>query len=125
MQAAIQRLGDRFVWVGNKRHDPGVLQYRFQAGIDAFTAGFVNFIPRFELELFEAALRQDWSRMTEIQAQLAPLERLRNQHAEGIIKSGLDLVGLTGGPVRPPRTNASPEGVAALRNELLSLGVEL
>jgi 5-dehydro-4-deoxyglucarate dehydratase len=122
---AIELVGDRFVWIGNKRHDPGVLQLRFQMGVEAFTAGFVNFIPQFELDLFEAAKLQDWGRMVEIQAQLAPLERLRNRHAEGIIKSALDLVGLTGGRVRPPRTDASPEGVAELQGELEKLGVQI
>ena len=122
---AIKRLGDRFVWIGNKRHDPGVLHFRFQAGIEAFTAGFINFIPQFELELFAAASRQDWPRMIEIQDQLAPLERLRNQHTEGILKTGLDLVGLVGGPVRPPRTNTTPEGLAALTQELKNLEIEL
>jgi hypothetical protein len=62
--------------------------------------------------------------MVAIQVQLAPLERLRNRHAEGIIKSALDLVGLTGGRVRPPRMDANPEGVAELRDELDKLGVE-
>lgn len=120
---ARQLVGDRFVWIGNKRHDPGVLHLRFQMGIEAFTAGFTNFAPQFELELFEAALRKDWDRMVEIQAQLAPLEQLRNRHAEGIIKSALDLVGLKGGKVRPPRTDCSAEGVAELRKELEKLGV--
>ncbi|MBS10554.1 MAG: hypothetical protein CME19_02980 [Gemmatimonadetes bacterium] len=119
---AVQLVGDRFVWIGNKRHDPGVLHLRFQMGIETFTAGFVNFIPEFELELLEAAKRKDWDRMVEIQARLAPLEELRNRHAEGIIKSALDLVGLTGGPVRPPRTDAGQEGVAELRAELARLG---
>lgn len=122
---AIKRLGDRFVWIGNKRHDPGVLHFRFQAGIEAFTAGFINFIPQFELDLFDAASRQNWPRMVEIQEQLAPLERLRNQHTEGLLKAGLDLVGLTGGSVRPPRTDATPTGIAALTEELKRLGVEL
>jgi dihydrodipicolinate synthase/N-acetylneuraminate lyase len=120
---AVQLVGDRFVWIGNKRHDPGVLHLRFQMGIEAFTAGFTNFAPQFELELFEAAQRKDWDRMVEIQAQLAPLERMRNRHNEGIIKSALDLVGLKGGKVRPPRTEASPEGVRELRKELEKLGV--
>ena len=42
---AIQRLGDRFVWIGNKRHDPGGLHLRYQAGIDGYSAGFINFLP--------------------------------------------------------------------------------
>ena len=49
---AIKRLGDRFVWIGNKRHDPGVLHFRFQAGIEGFTAGFVNFAPQLRAGAF-------------------------------------------------------------------------
>lgn len=120
---AIQLLGDRFVWVGNKRHDPGVLHLRYQAGIEGFTAGFVNFAPDFELQLHRAALRQDWAGMVEVQARLAPLERLRQTYSEGILKAAMDLVGLHGGPVRPPRTGASPEGRQVLRAELARLGL--
>lgn len=122
---AIRRLGDRFVWIGNKRHDPGVLHFRFQAGIDGFTAGFINFAPRFELELFQAAQRRDWERMILLQEQLAPLERLRSQRGDGLIKAALDLVGLAGGPVRPPRTNAPPDVREDLAVELQKLGLEI
>ena len=122
---AIKRLGDRFVWIGNKRHDPGVLHFRFQAGIEAFTAAFINFIPSYELELFTAACGRDWDRMIEIQEILAPLERLRNNYSEGLIKTGLDLVGLCGGSVRPPRTDASSEGRETLARELARMGVDL
>ena len=122
---AIKTLGDRFVWIGNKRHDPGVLHFRFQAGIDGFTAGFINFAPSYELELFGAATERKWDRMIEIQAQLAPLERLRSAYGEGLIKCALDLVGLTGGPVRPPRVDLSGDGKARLVVALDTLGVEV
>jgi len=122
---AIKTLGDRFVWIGNKRHDPGVLHFRFQAGIDGFTAGFINFAPSYELELFGAATERKWDRMIEIQAQLAPLERLRSAYGEGLIKCALDLVGLTGGPVRPPRVDLSGDGKAQLVGALDTLGVEV
>lgn len=115
---AIQRLGDRFVWIGNKRHDPGVLHLRYQAGIDGFTAGFINFLPEPELELERLARAHDWDRMVAVQRRLAPLERLRNRFGDALIKAGLDAVGLAGGSVRPPRVNVSAEGVAALRAEL-------
>jgi 5-dehydro-4-deoxyglucarate dehydratase len=122
---AIRRLGDRFAWVGNKRHDPGVLQYRFQAGIEGFTAAFLNFAPRFELELFAAAKRRDWERMVELQEQLAPLERLRGRHGDvSMVKAALDLVGLAGGPVRPPRVEVSEAGRREIAAELERLGVE-
>ena len=95
---AIKRLGDRFVWIGNKRHDPGVLHFRFQAGIEGFTAGFVNFAPQLELALFAAAQRQDWPQMIELQEQLAPLERLRSRFDDaGMLKTTMELMGLAGG----------------------------
>ena len=123
---AIKLLGDRFVWIGNKRHDPGVLQYRYQAGIEGFTAGLINFVPEYELELHRAALAQDWARMVDIQEQLAPLERLRGAHGDAaMVKMCMDLVGLSGGSVRPPRVDVSAQGRQQIREELLRLGLAL
>lgn len=115
---AIQRLGDRFVWIGNKRHDPGVLHLRYQAGIEGFTAGFINFLPAPELELERLARKKDWPAMVALQRRLAPLERLRNQFGEAMIKGALDAVGLAGGIVRPPRVQLSVTGRQALEAEL-------
>jgi dihydrodipicolinate synthase/N-acetylneuraminate lyase len=115
---AIQRLGDRFVWIGNKRHDPGVLHFRYQAGIDGFTAGFINFLPGPELELERLARLQQWEEMVAIQRRLAPLERLRKRYGDALIKAGLDAVGLCGGSVRPPRIDVGDEGCQRLRTEL-------
>ena len=118
---AIKRLRNKLVWVGNKRHDPGVLHFRYQAGIEGFTAGFINFVPQYELELHEAALRQDWDRMIVLQEQLAPLEQLRSHYGDAVIKAGMDILGLTGGAVRPPRTNINQQGKDALREALTEL----
>ncbi len=122
---AIKQLGDRFVWIGNKRHDPGVLHLRYQMGIEGFTAGNVNFAPRFELGLHEAALKQDWGAMIDIQDQLAPLENLRTAYGDTVVKAGLDLVGLAGGKVRPPRTDLPEERREELRGILEGLGVAI
>ena len=120
---AIQQLGDRFVWVGNKRHDPGVLHLRFQMGIEAFTSGQTNFWPQPELELFQLALRQDWNRMVEVQRLCAPLERLRLQNDDAaMVKAAMDLVGLAGGPVRPPRRDVSDQGREQLARTLAEVG---
>lgn len=120
---AIQRLGDRFVWVGNKRHDPGVLHLRYQAGIEGFTAGFINFLPGPELELERLARQRQWGAMVEIQRRLAPLERLRGRYGEALLKAGLDAAGLCGGRVRPPRVDLDVEGREALGAELSKWGV--
>jgi dihydrodipicolinate synthase/N-acetylneuraminate lyase len=120
---AIRRLGGRFVWIGNKLHDAGVLQYRYQAGIEGFTAGLINFIPEYELDLHRAAQKADWPRMVELQERLAPLERLRAAHGDAaMLKTAMEVVGLTGGPVRPPRRNVTAEGRTAIREELQRLG---
>jgi len=121
---AIQRLGDRFVWVGNKQHDPGVLQYRYQAGMEGFTSGLSNLIPEFELEMHKAGTAEDWPRLVELQATLAPAEQLRMAHDDAaMVKAGMDLVGLHGGRVRPPRRDVPAEGREAIRALLNGLGV--
>ena len=121
---AIQLLGDRFVWVGNKKHDPGVAHLRYQMGMEGFTSGQSNFYPEPELAIHEAAARKDWDEIIRIQRRIAPLEQLRLAHDDAaMVKAGMDLVGLTGGPVRPPRRNAPQEAGNALRQALETLGV--
>ena len=122
---AIQLLGERFVWIGNKRHNPGVLHFRYQAGIEGFTAGIINFAPELLLALHQAGIQKDWPRMIEIQAQLAPLDSLRNVYGEAMLKIGLDLIGLTGGPVRPPRTEVPAEGCKKIQSEIRKLNLEI
>jgi dihydrodipicolinate synthase/N-acetylneuraminate lyase len=124
--AAIQHLGDRFVWIGNKRHYPGVLHLRFQMGIEGFTAGLINFNPADELRLFELGVRKEWDEMVGIQAKLAPLEGLRTKHGDtAMLKTGLDLVGLYGGPVRPPRVDVSPDGIEEIREAMEEVGIQI
>jgi dihydrodipicolinate synthase/N-acetylneuraminate lyase len=123
---AIKRVGDRFVWIGNKRHDAGVLQFRYQAGMEGFTSGISNFVPEYELRMHEASRVGDWARIVALQEVVAPLEGLRLAHDDAaMVKAGMDLVGLCGGRVRPPRRDASPEARAALRATLEGLGLNL
>jgi 4-hydroxy-tetrahydrodipicolinate synthase len=120
---AIKQLGERFVWIGNKQHDPGVLQFRYQMGMQGFTSGQTNFLPEHELAMHQAGGRQDWNTIVALQKKVAPLERLRLAHDDAaMVKAAMDMVGLTGGKVRPPRLDVSPEGRAALRSVLESLG---
>ena len=101
-----------------------MLHFRFQAGIEGFTAGFVNFAPQLELALFAAAQQQDWPQMIELQEQLAPLERLRARFDDaGMLKTTMELMGLAGGAVRPPRINVPLAGREAIKQELQRLGI--
>lgn len=122
---AIQLLGDRFVWIGNKRHDPGVVHLRYQMGMQAFTSGQSNFWPEPELEIHSAAERRDWDRVVALQRQCAPLERLRMESDDAaMVKGAMDFVGLKGGPVRPPRRNLSADSRDLLYVSLRSLGLQ-
>ncbi|MFN8619958.1 MAG: dihydrodipicolinate synthase family protein [Chloroflexota bacterium] len=110
MFRAIQLLGDRFVWIGNKRHDPGVAHLRYQMGMEGFTSGMTNFLPELELWLHDACTDRDWDRAVALQAIAADLERARNASDDAaMIKACMDLVGLRGGRVRPPRRDVDAE----------------
>jgi dihydrodipicolinate synthase/N-acetylneuraminate lyase len=123
---AIRLVGDRLVWIGNKRHQSEVLQYHFQAGVQGFTAGLINVVPKFELEMQEAGMQGDWERLIQLQRTVAPLEALRDRYGDAaMLKGGLDLIGLAGGPVRPPRVDMPEEGCRLLRAELRRLGCEV
>ena len=124
MFKAIKQLGDRFIWIGNKKHDPGVAHLRYQMGMEAFTSGQSNFWPQPELELHEAAQQQDWPRMVELQSRCAALEGLRILSDDAaMVKAAMDWVGLYGGPVRPPRWNIADESREVLHQTLVELGV--
>ena len=119
---AVQLIGDRFVWIGNKRHDPGVVHLRYQMGMQAFTSGQSNFWPEPELAIHEAAQRADWPRTVELQRLCAPLERLRAESDDAaMVKGAMDLLGLDGGRVRPPRRDMDDDARAALAETLASL----
>lgn len=119
MFRAIQLLGDRFVWIGNKRHDPGVVHLRYQMGMQGFTSGMTNFLPQPELWIHEAAVAKDWDRVVELQALCAPLERARRASDDAaMVKASMDIVGLRGGRVRPPRRGVTPEAREVLRVEI-------
>jgi dihydrodipicolinate synthase/N-acetylneuraminate lyase len=126
MFRAIQLLGDRFVWIGNKRHDPGVAHLRYQMGMQGFTSGMTNFLPELELWLHAAAVAGDWERCIRLQAVAADLERARNASDDAaMIKACMDAVGLHGGRVRPPRRDVDPALLPGLRTAIERLRADL
>lgn len=126
MFRAIQLLGDRFVWIGNKRHDPGIAHLRYQMGMEGFTSGMTNFLPELELWLHTAAVAHDWDRCIRLQALAAQLERARNASDDAaMVKAAMDVVGLHGGRVRPPRRDVDPSLLPTLRAAIEQLRADL
>jgi 4-hydroxy-tetrahydrodipicolinate synthase len=81
-------------------------------GATGYTTGLGNFLPRATLALHDAIAGENWDRARSIQRSLRPIEDLREESGEGspiangnnvpVIKSGMDMTGYAGGPVRPP-----------------------
>jgi 4-hydroxy-tetrahydrodipicolinate synthase len=103
---AISRLGDRFVWIGNKSFDPPITHLRYQAGMECFTSGMANFYPEPELALHDACKRGDYAEAIRLQKVCAGFSQLRSAADDAsAVKAAMDIVGFTGGKVRPPRLN--------------------
>ena len=81
-------------------------------GATGFTTGLGNFAPKASLALQESLRIEDYSRARELRDLLAPVESLRQESGSDpnlraannvpVVKYGLELAGLTGGPCRPP-----------------------
>ena len=106
MFRAISRLGDRFVWIGNKSFDPPITHLRYQAGMECFTSGMANFYPEPELALHQACKSGDVTEALRLQKICARFAQLCSAADDAsAVKAAMDIVGFKGGKVRPPRLN--------------------
>jgi dihydrodipicolinate synthase/N-acetylneuraminate lyase len=122
----VRLIGDKVICISKKDHATRVMQFYYMVGAKGFCGGTIVIAPRYELGIHEAAVNRDWERMRELQKRLLPLCQLRGRTDNvGLLKAGLDLQGLAGGPVRPPRRNLSDEERQELKRLLVQLGIKL
>lgn len=88
-------------------------------GAEGFTTGIGNFVPEASLALMDAIRAEDWDRAKAIRDVFRPFEDLREEAGSGnhpalsaannvpAVKFGMELAGLTGGPVREPLVGLS------------------
>lgn len=106
-------------------------------GAEGFTTGIGNFVPEETLALERAIEDRDWERARRIRDVLRPYESLRDEPGANnslgsaynipAVKTGLELAGLTGGPVRPPLvelTDEDRERARHLYEQIRALTVE-
>lgn len=84
---------------------------------DGFTTGIGNFLPELTLSLWEAIRAEEWDRVHSIRERIRPLEDIRDETGADndidsannvpVVKHGMDIVGLSGGPVRAPLVDLS------------------
>lgn len=110
-QQIMRRLGDRLHWIGGVGDDcvPGY----YSIGVRCYTSSIATVAPRLSVELHEVAARGDAAALKRMmESCVVPLYEFRNRrkgYEVSVMKSMMDLVGLTGGPVRPPLPNVRPE----------------
>jgi len=115
-----QRVGDRLHWIGGAGDDavPGY----YSIGIRTFTSSIANVAPKLSLRLHELAAVGHSAELAKLMNELiVPLYALRTKrkgYEVSAMKAMMDMIGLAGGPVRPPLVDLRPEEIDALKANL-------
>jgi 5-dehydro-4-deoxyglucarate dehydratase len=115
-----QRVGDRLHWIGGAGDDmvPGY----YSIGIRTFTSSIANVAPKLSLRLHELASAGHSTELTKLMNELVvPLYALRARrkgYEVSAMKAMMGIIGLAGGPVRPPLVDLRPDEVELLREML-------
>lgn len=119
-QMTRDRMGDRLHWIGGAGDDmvPGY----YAIGIRTYTSSIANVAPRLSLRLHELASAGNSEELTRLMNELViPLYALRARrkgYEVSAMKAMMDMIGLAGGPVRPPLVALLPDEVERLRSML-------
>lgn len=120
LQTIMHRVGERLVWIGGAGDDMVGVYYR--TGIRTFSSSIATVAPALSLKLHELATADDNEALAELlETCVIPLYELRSRrrgYEVSAMKAMMDMVGLTGGPVRPPLVNVSSQELDELRTIL-------
>jgi len=112
-----ERLGNRLHWIGGAGDDmvPGY----YSIGIRTYTSSIANVAPRLSLKLHELASAGKSDELTKLMNDLViPLYALRARrkgYEVSAMKAMMDMIGLAGGPVRPPLVDLRSDEIELLR----------
>jgi 5-dehydro-4-deoxyglucarate dehydratase len=119
-QAIKQQLGDRLHWIGGAGDD--MVPAYYSMGIRTYTSSIANVAPRLSLRLHELASAGHSEELTELMNGLVvPLYALRAKrkgYEVSAMKAMMDMIGLVGGPVRPPLVDLRPDEIASLESAI-------
>jgi len=77
-----------------------MVPYYYLAGAVGFTSGMANITLPQSIRLHRTALRHDWKRVMEWRDYFEALTEMRSRLGTPMLKGGLEILGLAGGPVR-------------------------
>jgi len=116
-QAIMNRVGSRLHWIGGAGDD--MVAGYYSTGIRTYTSSIATVAPRLSLRLHElAAGSHDNELMQLLNKCVIPLYAMRARrkgYEVSTMKAMMDMVGLAGGPVRPPLVNVTPDEQKELR----------
>jgi 5-dehydro-4-deoxyglucarate dehydratase len=122
LQMIINQVGDRLHWIGGAGDD--MVAAYFSIGVTTFTSSIATVAPRLSLKLWELADAGDSEMLRDLLDRcVIPLYALRARrkgYEVSAMKAMMDMVGLNGGPVRPPLVNVKPDEEDELRAILAS-----
>jgi 5-dehydro-4-deoxyglucarate dehydratase len=122
LQIIMNHVGDRLHWIGGAGDD--MVAAYFSIGVSTFTSSIATVAPRLSLRLYELADGGDAEALNELLNRcVVPLYALRARrkgYEVSAMKAMMDMIGLNGGPVRPPLVNVKPEEEDELRTILAS-----
>ena len=120
LQTIMNRVGDRLHWIGGAGDDMVAAYYSI--GIRTFSSSIATVAPQLSLKLHELADAGNHEALTELlNESVIPLYALRARrkgYEVSAMKTMMDMVGLNGGPVRPPLVNVTTEEEDELRTIL-------
>lgn len=120
LQSIRHHVGERLVWIGGAGDD--LVGAYYSSGIRAFSSSIATVAPLLSLKLHELAAAGDGEALSELlETCVIPLFALRARrrgYEVSAMKALMDMVGLNGGPVRPPLVNVRPEEIDELRTIL-------
>ncbi len=115
-----QQVGDRLHWIGGAGDD--MVPAYYGMGIRTYTSSIANVAPRLSLRLHELAAAGHSAELSRLMEELViPLYALRGKrkgYEVAAMKAMMDMIGLVGGPVRPPLVDLRPDEIQSLQAAL-------
>jgi 5-dehydro-4-deoxyglucarate dehydratase len=113
------KLGDRLCYIGGMPTHELFAEGFNGVGVTTYSSAVFNFLPELAQRFYKAMRASDRAAMEEIlHGFFFPFAALRDReqgYPVSIIKAGVELIGRTPGPVRPPLTDLKPQEKDMLR----------
>jgi 5-dehydro-4-deoxyglucarate dehydratase len=113
-------LGNRLCYVGGMPTHELYAEALYGAGVTTYSSAVFNFVPELALRFFDALRGDDRETVQSIlKTFFFPFAKLRDRqpgYAVSAIKAGVEAIGFTPGPVRPPLTNLTENEAISLKD---------